>query len=130
MTGDGFLRCSQRYVRMNSAVDDVSIHADQIRRLSWIAHESIVRGHGTVGHLVYLVAAYRAHSAQDDAILDVLLLHHLLHAGEQIRLVFEAQNHNAIEVTGDGKNIWNCGRVLLGVVGGIWRAVDDGLRVS
>src|ERR1035437_6666172 len=66
-------RCD-RHMGVDAAVDDISVHADEVRRLRWILHEGVLARHVAIGYCVDLISAQRSERGEDHAILDVLLL--------------------------------------------------------
>ena len=71
-----------------------------------------------------LVAAHGAESGKNHGILDLLLIDHLLEAGQKIGAEFEAQHDDALEMSADGKDIGHVGTVGFGIDGGIARGVS------
>src|ERR1700722_12615073 len=127
VAGDHFVRRGQGHVRMKLALDDVTIHAYQVSGFGGILHVGIARGHRPIADLMNLIAAYRSKGRENDPVSDVLLLHHFLHTGEQVSLVFETENDNAIEVTRNGVDVGHRGTVCLGIVCRIGRRMGPRL---
>src|SRR5712691_7098919 len=80
----------QRHMRMDLAIDDIAVHADQVRGLRRVLDEHVLGWKVPIADLVYVVSADRTGAGKNHGVADLLLLHHLFHAGEQVHIVFEA----------------------------------------
>jgi hypothetical protein len=89
MPTERFVWRGQRHMRVNPSVDDIAIHADYIRWLSWILHERILGRKIPVADLVDVVTPNGPNRAKNNRVANLLLLDHLLHAGKQIGVKFE-----------------------------------------
>src|SRR6185369_12704428 len=90
-----------------------------------IFDEHVLRGKGAVADLVHLVTAHRAGPGEDDGVANLFLLHHFFDTGEQVGIEFEAEDHDAFEVSGDRVDIGNGVAVGLGIALGRGGGVDD-----
>src|SRR5215510_11666597 len=66
----------QRHMRVNLAVDDVAVHADQVGGLGRVLDEHILGWKVAIAHLVYVVTADRPRAGKNYRVADLLLLHH------------------------------------------------------
>ena len=80
--------------------------------------EHVLRRKRPVAHLVHLVTAHRTESRQDYGVADLVLLHHVFKARQQVGVVLETENQHALELRRDGQDIRHRGAVRPGVGGG------------
>ena len=115
----------QRDVGVNLAVDYVAVHGDQVRGRGRVLHEHILGGERPIAHLVHLVTADGAGGRQDHRVPNLLLLHHLFDARQQVHIELEAQDHHPLEVPGNRVDIRHLVAVGLGVTLRRGRPVHD-----
>src|SRR5713226_142154 len=121
MPTEGFVRRGQRDMSVNPSVNDVAIHADYIRWLSWILHEHVLRRKIPVADLVYMVAVHRPNAGKNDSVANLLVLDHLLHPGEQIGVELEPKYQNPVKLAFDGINVGDLVAVGFSIFCGRWR---------
>src|SRR5215471_8803180 len=82
MSSESLLRSCHCHMRVDFAVDDISVHADHVRRLSRILYEHILRREIAVTYLVHLVSPHGSGAGKDDCVLYPFLLYHLFDASQ------------------------------------------------
>src|SRR5581483_8393960 len=98
VTGNHVIGCCERHVRVDSAIDHVSIHAHQVDRLHRIFLERILARKVAAADLMHFIATQRTDSGQNHTVLNILLLDYALHSFKKIRSILEANHDNAIEM--------------------------------
>jgi len=76
-------------VRVNSAVDHDSAHANDISRRGRIFNEDVLRRKVAIPDLVDLVISHRSETRKDERVPNLLLLNHFVYLSEQVGVVFD-----------------------------------------
>lgn len=119
----------KRDMGVNAAVEYVAIHRENVGWSGGVLHELIGGREAAVLDRVNLIVSNRAHARQDHCIPYALFLRHALEAGEQVRVVFEAQEDNALELSGDCRDFRNGAAVRPFVFRRIYRPRDVSFRL-
>jgi hypothetical protein len=115
----------QRHVGVNAAVDHVAIHAHDVGRLAGVLRENVLGREIAVAHRVDVIVPNRSRAGEDHGVSDIVLLHHVFEALEQIGFEFEPQHDDALKLALDGVGVGDFVAVEHGVV--IRRFRDHGL---
>jgi len=77
-----------------------------------------------------MIAANGAGGGEYDCIADVFLFDHFLNPGEQVRVVFESQNNDSLEMAVDGVDFRTSSLFGLASAAGVWEGLTISRRVS
>ncbi len=85
------------------AIDDIAVHAGEVGGGGGVTEEEVLRRKGAIADDMHVIPFDRADARKNHGIANLLLLHHSLQSSQQIGLVFETQNHDALELPAQGQ---------------------------
>ena len=116
MAGERMIVIGQRQVRMDAPVQHVAVHADQVSRVRRVLYVGVHGREIAIADAMDLVSPHRADGGENDGVLDLLVGNGFPETGQQIGLVLEAQDDDALELGRRGVDIRDVRAVGLGVV--------------
>jgi len=102
MPAKGFLVVGECNVRMNAAIEDGTVDVYDVGVLGWVFEEVIAGWEGAVGNDMIVRCDGGAEARKDDGIRDFLRFDLLLNRREDVRLVFESNHNDSLELRGYG----------------------------